>query len=215
MNFDVMKHMSRYIFALVILLLVTLACNKKKDDNMVRARAHMIVVLDAAHGGTDTGKTANGKMEKSMALALCNKMMQLAPDYNMEVRLTRTEDRYMEPSERQDIANAINADMLISLHINKSGTATPRPYEIFVVAGGPKETESKLLARMILADLKKHGRDTLLTERAVLTLNGCRHTAIAIECGDMGKAEDIGYMEDENGLCRQILASVVAYGNSR
>lgn len=215
MNFGVMKYMSKYIFAIIMLLLLALACNKKKDDGIVRARVHMVLVLDAAHGGTDTGKTANGKMEKNMALALCKKMMQLAPDYNMEVRLTRTDDVYMEPSERQDIANAINADALISLHINKSGTATARPYEIFVVPGGPKETESKLLARMVLADLKKQGKDTLLTERAVLTLNGCKHTAIAIECGDMGKAEDIAYMEDEHGLCRQILASVVAYGNSR
>lgn len=206
--------MNKYAFALITLLLAILACNKKKEGEQIKAKKHIILLLDAAHGGSDTGKTANGKLEKTFVPELCNKVMKLVQDYNVdEVRLTRTEDGYMEPGVRQDIANAVEADALISVHINKSSTATFRPYEIFVVPSGLKEIESKLLARAILADLKAKGKDTLLTGMSVLTLNRCRHTAISIECGDMGNAVDVAYMEDGNGLCRQLLRSLVAYAN--
>lgn len=175
----------------------------------------MLLVVDAAHGGTDTGTKANGKMEKQLVLKFCSMLQKLAPEYNVEVLLTRADDKYMEPAERQDIANAAAADAFISIHINKSNTAEFRPYEIFVVPGGQREKESIALARAVMKQLKGVGKDTLLTERAVLALNGCKHPAIALECGDIGAVADVSFMEDENGLCRNLLSAVVTYGNNR
>jgi N-acetylmuramoyl-L-alanine amidase len=80
------------------------------------------IVLDAGHGGHDPGAVANGLKEKDLTLAIVKHTGRLLGDYEgVEVHYTRTDDRFLELSERAAIANKLNADYFISVHINAGG----------------------------------------------------------------------------------------------
>ena len=80
------------------------------------------IVLDAGHGGTDSGAVGNGLREKDLTLNIVKKIGNLLNDYEgVEVHYTRTDDRFLELSERAAIANKLNADYFISVHINAGG----------------------------------------------------------------------------------------------
>ncbi|BBB90511.1 MAG TPA: N-acetylmuramoyl-L-alanine amidase [Methylomusa anaerophila] len=76
------------------------------------------IVLDAGHGGKDTGATNNYLYEKNLNLdiALLTRDILLARGY--DVYMTRTDDRFINLLDRADAANILNAAVFISIHNN-------------------------------------------------------------------------------------------------
>ncbi|MBQ3744909.1 MAG: N-acetylmuramoyl-L-alanine amidase [Prevotella sp.] len=79
------------------------------------------LVIDAGHGGFDTGAIGKGKVkEKNLtlryALAFGNMVEQNCPD--VKVIYTRKTDTFVELYRRAEIANKNKADLFISIHIN-------------------------------------------------------------------------------------------------
>jgi N-acetylmuramoyl-L-alanine amidase len=80
------------------------------------------IVLDAGHGGTDSGAVGNGLREKDLTLNIVKKIGDMLKDYEgVEIIYTRTDDRFLELSERATIANKAKADFFLSVHINAGG----------------------------------------------------------------------------------------------
>ncbi|PIE60778.1 MAG: hypothetical protein CSA31_00305 [Desulfobulbus propionicus] len=77
------------------------------------------IVIDPGHGGKDPGATANGLKEKDIVLAIAKKIGNvLESTYGYEVAFTRTKDIFIPLEERTAIANTLNADLFLSIHIN-------------------------------------------------------------------------------------------------
>ena len=79
------------------------------------------LVIDAGHGGFDTGAIGKGKVkEKNLtlryALAFGKMVEQNCPD--VKVIYTRKTDTFVELYRRAEIANKNKADLFISIHIN-------------------------------------------------------------------------------------------------
>ncbi|EPZ37821.1 N-acetylmuramoyl-L-alanine amidase [Anoxybacillus ayderensis] len=82
----------------------------------------MKIVLDAGHGGHDPGAVANGLREKDLTIAIVKHVGKMLEEYeDVEVLYTRTDDRFLELSERAAIANKAGADFFLSVHINAGG----------------------------------------------------------------------------------------------
>lgn len=82
----------------------------------------MKIVLDAGHGGHDPGAVANGLKEKDLTLCIVRHIGRLLREYEgVEVHYTRTDDRFIELSERAAMANRIGANFFLSVHINAGG----------------------------------------------------------------------------------------------
>jgi N-acetylmuramoyl-L-alanine amidase len=82
-----------------------------------------MVVLDAAHGGDDTGgRLANNQLEKDFTLALSVRLRSLLGARGIQVVTTRESDATVEPNRRAEIANHARADACLSLHASESGT---------------------------------------------------------------------------------------------
>jgi len=76
-----------------------------------------VVVLDAGHGGKDTGNRGNGYFEKRIALNIALKVgASLAKDQGVKVIYTRKSDVFVDLIERANIANKADADLFISIH---------------------------------------------------------------------------------------------------
>ena len=84
------------------------------------ARKRFTVVIDAGHGGKDTGACGKTSKEKTLtlryALALGSIIEQNCPD--VKVIYTRKTDRFLELWQRAEIANKAKADLFVSVHIN-------------------------------------------------------------------------------------------------
>lgn len=81
-----------------------------------------LVILDAGHGGYDPGADGYGLIEKNLTLDLTLRVaQQLRCESNLDVRLTREDDTFLELSERADVANQAGADYFVSLHHNAGG----------------------------------------------------------------------------------------------
>ncbi|MBO4634346.1 MAG: N-acetylmuramoyl-L-alanine amidase [Bacteroidales bacterium] len=118
-------------FFRIVLLLATAACAAipvpaQTAPAPMRLRT---VVIDPGHGGKDPGCISkDGKVyEKTVTLdvgkRLAKKIKETYPD--VEVKMTRTEDVFVELENRAVIANKANANLFISIHVNavEKGTA--------------------------------------------------------------------------------------------
>lgn len=95
--------------------LAALAAAKKRD----RVR---LVVVDAGHGGEDTGaRGPGGVLEKNVTLAIAR---HLADELNkvpgVRAMLTRDADFFIPLRQRYEIAEKAKADVFVSIHCNSS-----------------------------------------------------------------------------------------------
>ena len=84
------------------------------------------IMIDAGHGGYDSGATYEGRKEKDDNLALALAVGEILQAQGYDVEYTRTEDVYDSPVQKARIGNASGADFFISIHRNSS--PTPNQY---------------------------------------------------------------------------------------
>ena len=84
----------------------------------------ILIVLDPGHGGKDPGASAGGVAEKSLNLDTAIKLKELLEEAGFKVEMTRDKDIYIGLYERADFANALNADLFLSIHHNASSNTS-------------------------------------------------------------------------------------------
>lgn len=93
-------------------------------------RSRLLVVLDPGHGGSEPG-AANDQhalVESELALELARltaaRLRRIMP--RAEVMLTRKQDEHLSLEERCALANAMEADAFVSIHLNASSEPVRR-----------------------------------------------------------------------------------------
>jgi N-acetylmuramoyl-L-alanine amidase len=87
------------------------------------------IVLDPGHGGAQAGaRAANGLAESEVALAIALRVRKVLARTLPEPRviLTRERDQFVSLPERAAIANALGADLFVSIHLNASPSPEDR-----------------------------------------------------------------------------------------
>ena len=93
------------------------------------------VVIDAGHGGKDSGARGKKAFEKDITLAVALKVGSYITTHckDVEVLYTRTEDVFVGLDERTKFANESGADLLISIHCNANPSKAPFGAETYVM----------------------------------------------------------------------------------
>ena len=81
-------------------------------------RSDDLVVIDAGHGGHDTGASCGGKKEKDLVLQITKKLYKELKSEGYQVYLTRNSDRFLKLGQRTRIADKKDAKVFISIHAN-------------------------------------------------------------------------------------------------
>jgi len=91
------------------------------------------VVIDAGHGGHDTGSIGStGFTEKELVLDVAKRLKALIEsEIGAEVVLTRNDDTFVPLESRTAIANQQEADLFISIHANSSKVRSARGVETY------------------------------------------------------------------------------------
>ena len=93
-----------------------------------------LVVIDAGHGGQDSGTVKTGLVEKDLALDVARRLERLLRERGFVIVLTRADDSYVSLQERATIANNQPESVFVSIHFDDAGRAAATGIETYYAA---------------------------------------------------------------------------------
>jgi len=195
--------------------------------------AHLRIVIDAGHGGDDTGarSAAPEVLEKNVALDIARRVVAVLTDAGQMVMLTRAHDIFEPLGERTRFAAARHAQLFVSIHANSSpsnhlamgaetyilsapgfsGTAEIAHGPTNACPGNRFDTANALLGFAIhrrCAPLS--GMDRGLKHARYFVLKEATCPAALVECGFLSNTNDTARLGDPG--YRRKLADAIAAG---
>ncbi len=171
-----------------------------REREMVRRSGHSLagrtVVLDPGHGGDDLGAVAHGVAEAEVVLDLARRIEGRLSAHGVNVVYTRTQYTVAgDDLERADLANACGADVVLSLHCDRTDHSQASGFATFFYGEDRFGAWSAIgehladliqregVARTGLADCRSHARSWGLLQHT-------RMPAVRIEAGYVSHLED-------------------------
>jgi N-acetylmuramoyl-L-alanine amidase len=184
--------------------------------------ARFVVVIDAAHGGDDTGAhLSSGQLEKAANLALSVRLRSLLTARGFQVITTRENDTFVDWNHRAELANHANAAACLSLHATESGSgihlfasslapAAPTRFIPWKTAQAAWETRSLALAGAVNSALTHAGLTVTLGRIPLPGIESMTCPALAVELGPQRDADKKVTAESDNPEYQAQVASALA-----
>ena len=164
-----------------------------------RALDRTLVVIDPGHGAGDPGELGdNGLTETEVCWNLATLLAERLASAGARVRFTRTEPENPDNSERARRANDLDADLLVSLHLNANREPTAEgasAYHFGTSRGG------KAIAEAIQDRLVAQGaRDCRVHARSFALLRETRMPAVMVEPAFITNPDESKKLEQHDHL---------------
>ncbi len=118
----------------------------------------LVVVIDAGHGGKDSGALGKyGTQEKRVVLQIAKKLkVKIDAIPGMRAILTRRNDRYISLRGRLRLARKYKADLFVSIHADAAHNRSARGSSVYILSnrGASSESARWLAQRENAVDLK-------------------------------------------------------------
>lgn len=191
-----------------------------------------LVVIDAGHGGQDTGAIRGGVFEKDLTLDVARRLETAVRAAGFKTMLTRSGDETVSLAERATRANEERDCVFISIHFDEGGRAaatgvntyyaarqTPKvplvaswlPF-LQPVAEQKENIDSQSLAGFVQQALvaRTNAMDRGVRTQQFYVIANVRHPAVLVEGGFLSNAEDLTKITTED--YRQQLAVAISEG---
>lgn len=168
--------------------------------NLVRPheKYDKIVVIDAGHGGNDTGTHGGGVNESAVNLTVVRYLKELLDQQTeWKVYYTRLNNSEIDLSTRVEYINALHADMIISVHCNHHPVTGVNGVEVMYSEkqGVGEVFNSKYLAELCTIQVAE---ETGLKRRPLVERSSNLH--IIKYCTMPMALIEFGFMSNENDL---------------
>jgi N-acetylmuramoyl-L-alanine amidase len=220
MKFSIFHKRLIYVFAFVCISIgvygIINECNIKSESSQVNAlpTTNKTIVIDAGHGLPDEGAVGfNGTTEEAINLSVSLKLQKLIEQTGAHVLLTRSDEngiysldsksirnkKVSDIKNRVDIGNNYNADIFISIHLNKyPPSQIYRGWQTFYQKDNAK---SKFLASLIQTNLSnniefKNNRSPLPISDVYIMKNVKIPTMI-VECGFLSNPDEAKLLQED------------------
>lgn len=177
-----------------------------------------IIVIDPGHGGIDPGTSGGGYTEASVNLAVAKYLKELLDEReDWKVYYTRLNNTLPDLSTRVEFANALHADMLVSIHCNYNPVSVVNGVEVLYskVQGAEDTFNSKYLAELCTTYVAE---ETGLKERPIVERSSnlhiikyCKMPMALIEFGYMSNRKDLALItseEAQRGCARAVYRAI-------
>ena len=162
------------------------------------------VIIDAGHGGKDSGAVHGDYREKDQTLGIAKRLQVKLAEKNIHSILTRDKDEYIPLLHRAEIARKIKDNaVFISIHLNASKSHEASGFESFVLSrtSGNKELQDILHEAIATLNAKYRIKDRGKKEASFLVLKHVNHIpAILLELffidADIEKIKDSNYYSE-------------------
>lgn len=158
--------------------------------------AGKIIVVDAGHGGHDSGAQNSGIKEKDLALKVAKQTVENLLSMGASVITTRNDDKFIGLGERSAIANRSKAALFLSIHINSNTVANSRSGTITFFHN--QNPVCMLLAQCIQTEIAKVSKlpsigiwsDTRIYKSGFAVLRTAEMPSVLIELGFINHSTD-------------------------
>ena len=171
-----------------------------------KERYDFVVIINPAHGGLELGETIENVQEKNVVHQIAEQVRKENKDADIGIFLTRMTDTNPSEEQRRLLAESMEADLWIDLHVIKQaepeayGTAVYYPAQYY----NPKLTNENfadILERETVTSIEGIARGTFQEQENQFKyeiLHNFTIPAAAVEIGNMENAEEKNIMmQDE------------------
>lgn len=148
------------------------------------------VYIDTGHGGNDVGtKSKNDEYyEKNLSLEISTKVVEKLSMYsNVDIIVSRFDDRYRSLEDRVEHANSTKSDYFISIHLNADPNSNETyGLETYYSEGNTKERQgSENLAKYIQDNIIEitEAKDRGVKKSNFMVTKFTEMPAVLVECG--------------------------------
>ena len=207
------------------------------DESMSAAAENIIepvIVIDAGHGGEDSGAVDNGIFEKDINLSIAKKLRDMLEISRYKVTMTREDDvsiydstaestrekKVSDLKNRVGIINGKKNNILVSIHQNKFEQSQYFGTQMFYSKNNPKsavlaEEMRKSVTGMLQPENK---RELKSADSSIYILNKADVPAVIVECGFLSNAEEAKKLSDndyQQKMAFSIYSGILGYINKK
>lgn len=205
-----LKSVSVYFICLAIIaasLAVSISNFTMYEQTIASLPSGRCIVLDAGHGSPDGGAVGiSGVLEKDINLKICKKLQRLLEQSGAFVIMTRSDDKNIAPDEkgkirdikrndlkaRKNFKNTPNADIFVSIHMNKFPEEKYRGAQVFYAQ---KPQSSKVLGEAIQKSFidnldNSNTRIAKAADNSIYILKDSKIPSVIAECGFLSNPEE-------------------------
>lgn len=211
-----------FIFVLLFFIFAFSPTLQNIPANTVPSNTDFTVIIDAGHGGFDSGKVGNdGTLEKDLNLEIAKKLERLLTAADVRVLMTRTEDVALSPEgkgakqqdlqKRVEFMNQSNADCVVSIHQNSFPEETIKGAQVFYYTPSEEGRNlSSILQKQLVrcADPKNHRLEK--ANNTYYLLKNSTPPTVIVECGFLSNPEETKKLVDD--AYQQTLAWAIHLG---
>ena len=191
------------------------------------ARPRPFVILDAAHGGNETGAVLSPTLlEKTVNLALARRLQKELESRGIPVVLTRIADNLLTWDQRAISANTSHASLYVALHASASGHGV-RLYTSMVARRSPARTNAVSLpwelaqspyleqsgpaAAALAAQCASDGLPVRSSAAPLRPLNNVTLAAVGVEVAPLvHSADELGTPEYQQKIATSLASAIAA-----
>ncbi|MFA6309302.1 MAG: N-acetylmuramoyl-L-alanine amidase [Clostridia bacterium] len=180
-----------------------------------------LVVIDAGHGGYDSGAAVGDVYESNINLEISLKLNELLKGQGVNSYLIRSDDIFIGLYERAYIANTLNASLFLCIHNNASDSESANGTETFYTT---RSSVGYMISsydfalnvqNSLISTLKSYNRGAPISWPGLAVLKTTKMPAILTEIGFVSNTAERAKLLSETyqksaakALCNAIIASL-------
>ncbi len=201
------KLLKHAIFCAAVAVFSLLCCGQPDDTVNLQ---DFSIIIDAGHGGIDSGAEYHGIREKDVNLTLSLVLGELLHEEGATVAFTRQSDvdyytkgkggKRSDLLKRVELINNSDADFFISIHCNASADERWHGAQVYY---NPSNDDNAKLAVYLQQELREMDSSNKRSEKAdeeILLLKDAQKTGVLVEAGFLSNKKDAAMLQDEKKL---------------
>ena len=188
-----------------------------------------VVVLDAGHGGEDSGAIGvSGVLEKDLNLSITKALGEMLENEGIQVIYTRVDDKLLyKPEENikgirkiSDLKNRckIAAEhpeaLFVSIHMNTFGAEKYSGLQVYYAVDEESRRLAETIQSSVVERLQPDNNRKVKEGKGIYVLENIENTSVLIECGflsNRAECENLSQKEYQKRLSFSIFCGIIEY----
>ncbi|MEG0073047.1 MAG: N-acetylmuramoyl-L-alanine amidase [Clostridia bacterium] len=199
----------KFIVCILFMCIVTILLGQKNNnvtEVISTPSTGKVIVLDAGHGIPDEGAVGfRGTTEQKINLEIVLKIQKLLEQNGSIVVITRSDEKAIYNDEkasikqkkisdiynRVDITNSSNADLLVSIHLNKFTDPKYSGWQTFYKTGSIKSKKiAEDIQEYINKNMNKENNRIPRVIKDIYLIDNSEIPSVVVECGFISNNEE-------------------------
>lgn len=206
---NINSSMPRFIQLLLALALITTmgACSTTRVAKARNtSKTFTTVVVDAGHGGKDSGAYRRyGPPEKMATLDVAKRLNQKLRESQLRTVMTRSSDVFIPLDERVAIENRQKNAIFVSVHFNDSRRRGIHGFETYYHSDSARDLAERIQSKLMTIP---HSTNRGVHTANFRVLRNAVYPAVLVECGFLSNRREGGQARDTE--YRELLADKIA-----